>query len=144
MDFGLAKVLDDGSGATETITAAGVTMGTLGYMAPEMSTGGAVDERADLFAIGVMLVETVTGSRPFRGQWSHEILMAVLNANYHLPRDTAEMRALDAIVQQCLAKDPRDRYGSAAELKNALIPMLSRLPHVAPPAATTPDAPTIG
>jgi GAF domain-containing protein len=144
MDFGLAKVLDDGTGATETITAAGVTMGTIGYMAPEMLTGGAVDERADLFAIGVMLVETVTGMRPFRGQSSHEVLMAVLNANYHLPGETAEMRALDAIVQQCLARDPRDRYGSATELKNALIPLLTRLPRVERPAATTPDAPTLG
>jgi GAF domain-containing protein len=143
MDFGLAKVLDDGTGATETITAAGVTMGTLGYMAPEMLMGGAVDERADLFAIGVILVETVTGARPFRGQSSHEVLMAVLNANYHLPGETAEMRALDAIVQQCLAKDPRDRYGSALELKNALIPMLSRLQHVELTAAGAPDLPTM-
>jgi serine/threonine protein kinase len=119
-------------------------MGTIGYMAPEMLTGGAVDERADLFAIGVMLVETVTGMRPFRGQSSHEVLMAVLNANYHLPGETAEMRALDAIVQQCLARDPRDRYGSATELKNALIPLLTRLPRVERPAATTPDAPTLG
>ena len=109
LDFGLAKVLDDGTGATETITGAGVMMGTLGYMAPEMLTGGAIDERADLFAIGVMLVETVTGVRPFRGQSTHEILTAVLNGNYHLPGDTPEMRALDAVVQQCLARDPRDR-----------------------------------
>jgi serine/threonine protein kinase len=69
--------------------------------------------------------------------------MAVLNANYHLPGETAEMRALDAIVQQCLAKDPRDRYGSALELKNALIPMLSRLQHVELTAAGAPDLPTM-
>src|SRR5439155_11558861 len=49
MDFGLAKLLDSGTGVTETVTAAGMAMGTLGYMAPEVLTGGAVDERADIF-----------------------------------------------------------------------------------------------
>src|SRR5262249_24507045 len=72
MDFGLAKVIDNGTGVTEAITGAGMTMGTLGYMAPETLTGGAIDERVDLFAIGVMLVETLTGMRPFRGQSQHE------------------------------------------------------------------------
>lgn len=142
MDFGLAKVLDDGTGATETITGAGVMMGTLGYMAPEMLTGGAVDERADLFAIGVMLVESVTGMRPFRGQSTHELLTAVLNGNYHLPGETPEIRALDAVVQQCLAREPRDRYGSAAELKNALIPMLSPLRAVDMRGGPAPEMPT--
>ena len=68
MDFGLAKVLDAGTGVTESVTMAGTAMGTLGYMAPEVLTGGLVDERADLFAIGVMVVETLTGLRPFTGQ----------------------------------------------------------------------------
>jgi eukaryotic-like serine/threonine-protein kinase len=65
MDFGLAKVLTTGTGVTESVTVAGMAMGTLGYMAPEVLTGGAVDERADLFAVGVMIVETLVGARPF-------------------------------------------------------------------------------
>ena len=126
MDFGLAKVLDAGTGVTESVTVAGTAMGTLGYMAPEILTGGLVDERADIFAIGVMVVETLVGARPFGGQTPQEILTALLQSEYHLPGASAEIRALDAIVQRCLAKDARDRYGSAAELATDLVPTLAR------------------
>jgi tRNA A-37 threonylcarbamoyl transferase component Bud32 len=112
MDFGLAKVLDAGTGATESVTIAGTAMGTLGYMSPEALTGGPVDERTDIFAIGVMLVETIVGARPFAGHSPQATLAAQLHGEYHLPGDSAEARALDAIAQRCLAKDPRDRYGS--------------------------------
>ena len=81
--------------------------------------------------------------RPFRGQSTHEILTAVLNGNYHLPGEMPEIRALDAVVQQCLARDRRDRYGSAAELKNALIPMLSPLRAVDMRGGPAPDMPTM-
>ena len=126
MDFGLAKVLDAGTGATESVTIAGTVMGTLGYMAPEVVNGETIDERADLFATGVMVVETLTGLRPFRGPMQQETLWALLQSEYHLPGESAEIRALDAIVQRCLAKDARDRYGSAAELAKDLVPALAR------------------
>src|SRR5215472_7973201 len=74
MDFGLAKVIDAGTGATESVTVAGAALGTIGYMAPEALTGALVDERTDLFAIGVMVVETVTGTRPFAGQTPEQLL----------------------------------------------------------------------
>jgi len=57
-----------------------MAVGTLGYMAPEVLTGGAVDERADLFAVGVMIVETRIGARPFSGQTPQEILMALVRS----------------------------------------------------------------
>jgi serine/threonine-protein kinase len=126
MDFGLAKVLDAGTGATESVSVAGTGMGTLGYMAPEVLNGGVVDERADIFAIGIMVVETLVGARPFGGQNPHEILTALLRSEYHLPGESPAIRALDAVVQRCLAKDPRDRYGSAAELAKDLAPTLAR------------------
>ena len=126
MDFGLAKVLDAGTGVTESVTVAGTAMGTLGYMAPEMLTGGVVDERADIFAIGVMVVETLVGTRPFGGQTPEAILTALLRSEYHLPGTSAEIRALDAVVSRCMAKDPRDRYGSAAEVAGELVPALAR------------------
>src|SRR5262249_31291844 len=113
MDFGLAKVLNTGTDVTELVTVAGMAMGTFGYMAPEVLTGGAVDERADLFAVGVMIVETLVGARPFSGQTPQEILRAPLQSDYHLPGDSAAIQGLDAVVQRCLAKDSRDRYGSA-------------------------------
>lgn len=145
MDFGLAKVLDSGTGATESVSVAGTAMGTLGYMAPEVLNGGVVDERADIFALGIMVVETLVGARPFGGQHPHEILTALLQTEYHLPGGSAEIRALDAVVQRCLAKDPRDRYGSAAELAKALIPTLTRCEAFdAHHGLTMSDSPTLG
>jgi serine/threonine-protein kinase len=145
MDFGLAKVLDSGTGATESVSVAGTAMGTIGYMAPEALTGGIVDERADIFAIGVMVVETFTGVRPFTGQTMEQALAALLHSEYHLPGTSAEIRMLDGIVQRCIAKDPRDRYGSAAELATDLIPVLAdRAVLRAPTATAAADTPTLG
>jgi uncharacterized protein YndB with AHSA1/START domain len=126
MDFGLAKVLGGGTGVTESLTQAGAVMGTFGYIAPEVFTGVPTDERADIFAVGVMVVETIAGSRPFDGQTPHEMLSTLLHTDYHLPGESVEIRALDVVVQRCLAKDPRDRYGSAAELARDLVPALTR------------------
>src|ERR1041384_6363 len=126
MDFGLAKVLDGGTGVTESLTKDGAVMGTFGYMAPEVFTGGPVDERADIFAIGVMTVETLVGERPFCGQTTHEVLTSLLNSEYHMPGDSVEIRGLDAVLQRCIAKDPRDRYGSVTEVANELVPALAR------------------
>ena len=125
MDFGLAKVLG-GTEVSESLTQAGAVMGTFGYIAPEVFAGGSVDERADLFAIGVMMVETLFGARPFDGQTPHEIITSLLHSDYHLPGESPEIRALDRVVQRCLAKDPRDRYGSASEAASELIPTLAR------------------
>ena len=126
MDFGLAKVLGGGTGISESLTEAGAVMGTFGYIAPEVFTGGPIDERADIFAIGVMVVETFVGARPFDGQTQHEILSSLLHSEYHLRGESVEIRALDSVVQRCLAKDPRDRYGSAAEVAKELVPTLMR------------------
>jgi serine/threonine protein kinase len=80
--IGLAKVLDSGTGATESVTVAGRVIGTLGYMAPEMVNGGLVNERADLFAIGVMVVEMLTGSRPLEEQRSKRSFWRCCEAKY--------------------------------------------------------------
>ncbi|HEY8459820.1 MAG TPA: serine/threonine-protein kinase, partial [Blastocatellia bacterium] len=124
LDFGLAKFDAAGRPASETVTAPGDVMGTLGYMSPEQLLGGAVDHRADLFAIGVMLVETLTGRRPFQYDNYGELSRALLHDAFHLPRSTPESAALDAVIQRRLAKDARDRVSSAAELKRELIPAL--------------------
>jgi serine/threonine protein kinase len=73
-----------------------------------------------------MLVETITGERPFVGHTHHELLASLLHSEYHLPGESIEIRALDTVVQRCLAKDPRDRYGSAAEAAGDLVPLLFR------------------
>jgi serine/threonine-protein kinase len=145
MDFGLARVLDAGTGATESVSVAGMAMGTIGYMAPEALTGGVVDERVDIFAVGVMVVETLTGARPFTGQTTEQALAALLHSDYHLPGTSPDARRLDAIVQRCIAKNPRNRYASAAELAIDLVPALAAcVVGSAGVAAESPDTPTIG
>jgi serine/threonine-protein kinase len=77
-----------------------------------------------LFTVGVMAVEALTGARPFGGGNYAELSRAVLHDAYHLPAAQAESPALDACLQRCLAKRPEDRFASAAELRDALIPLL--------------------
>ena len=93
-----------------------------------------------------MVVETFTGKRPFTGQTTEQALAALLRGEYHLPGTAPEIRTLDAIVQRCLAKDPRDRYGAAAELARDLVPALARCDGLrAPregPVNTAADGPT--
>jgi hypothetical protein len=124
LDFGLAKIQAVDLQASEPLTVQGIIMGTLGYMSPEQLLGGEIDRTTDVFAVGVMLVETLTGRRPFNGETHAELSRAVLHDDFHLPRSTPETAALDALVQRCLAKDPHDRMASAAELRRELIPTL--------------------
>ncbi len=124
LDFGLAKLNSPDMLVSGTVTVPGTIIGTLGYMAPEQLLGGEVDHRADLFAIGVMLVEVLTGCRPFQGENYGELSRAVLHRAFHLPHSTPGSAAVDALLQRCLAKEARDRIESAAALQRELIPAL--------------------
>lgn len=138
-DFGIAKV----ARARKRLTYAGAVFGTPHYMSPEQARGEEVDARSDLYALGVMLFEMVTGRVPFDG----EDPLAVMSQ--HVDRvpplmssitGTALPADLEAIVARCLAKDPRDRYANGAELLRDL----GSLPawHAEPaPVAAVPDAP---
>ncbi|HSG46541.1 MAG TPA: serine/threonine-protein kinase, partial [Longimicrobiales bacterium] len=123
LDFGVAKVRPTGT-MDGNLTATGVVVGTSGYMSPEQLRGQDVDERSDIFAIGVMVAEAVAGRRPFTGATFDELLLAILLKPYRLPGDAPEFRALDAVLQRCLAKDPADRFVSATALRRDLIPAL--------------------
>jgi hypothetical protein len=127
LDFGLAKLHEPDSSESalerqETQTLDGRVMGTPGYMSPEQARGGVVDARSDLFSLGIVLYEMLTGRRPFGGASSAEVLAAIM-------RDTPEPlakaapgapRELAAIVERCLAKSPEDRWSGAGELLEAL------------------------
>src|SRR5262249_60229939 len=102
-------------------------LGSLGLSAAEGFVGWPIDGRADVCAVGVMLVEMFVGARPFDGQTPQEMLSTLLHSDYHLLGESVEIRALDGVVQRCLAKDPRDRYGSAAEVAAELVPTLAAL-----------------
>lgn len=135
LDFGLAKFRPLETAATGTFTIGGAIMGTMGYMSPEQLLGGDVDERSDLFTVGVMLVEVLTGSRPFAGTSYLELLSAVTSQRYQLPGPLAAVTALDDLVRRCLAKDRAERVASAAGLRQELIPVL----RACPPLAATPQ-----
>jgi hypothetical protein len=120
LDFGLAKRLrhEDDSEIGQETTAAGQFMGTPSYMSPEQAVGKPVDHRSDIFSLGVVLYELVTGRIPFAGASFAEIADRVLRAqpeamarfNYDVPQD------LERIIRKCLEKDRDSRYQSPREL----------------------------
>lgn len=117
MDFGLMQSRQD-----SRITVTGMIMGTPRYMAPEQAMGEAVDLRADVYALGIVLYELLTGQAPFEGDSPFAILRAHLD---QAPRLVSEVnprlpKSLDAVVLKALAKEPAQRYQSAGELALAL------------------------
>jgi serine/threonine protein kinase len=131
LDFGLAKlrrlnVNDSESAAGQgDLTTPGTVMGTFGYMSPEQLLGEEADERSDIFALGVMVVEALTGRRPFEGRTHAELLTAILQKPFHLPGETPPLQRLGAALQKCLAKDRQYRYASVAKMRDELIPAIN-------------------
>ena len=115
-DFGISRI--DAS----ALTGAGAVVGTPSYMSPEQCRGEPVDARSDVFSVGVVLYELLTGSKPFAGKSAHEVWNKLLHED---PPDTATLRpdappGLHAVIGRSLAKAPAARYGSAAEMAAAL------------------------
>ena len=128
LDFGLAKQRRPGAASTTVdlsgdlngdLTGEGVVMGTAGYMSPEQVRGEEVDHRSDLFSAGVVIYETLTGTRAFSGGSSVEVMHAILTDDPpELPASVPP--ALAGIVGRCLEKEPHRRFQSAADLAFAL------------------------
>ena len=123
-DFGVARL--PGSDLTRTDQ----FVGSPAYMSPEQLKGGAVDGRADLFALGVILYQLLTGRLPFDGESVSEVLYRV--ATQPAPPPSALHSAVspefDAILERALRKDPADRYQNGEEMMQALIALVGRLP----------------
>lgn len=120
LDFGVAKRLDNFKiDFTDIKTQHGSLVGTPAYMSPEQAAGKKeVDQRSDVFSVGVVLFELLTGKRPFHGDTWQETIIAI---NRDEPAMVSSLRgdvpaALDEMVDGCLAKDPDSRYGSCREL----------------------------
>jgi serine/threonine-protein kinase len=115
-DFGTARIL----GASHTQT--GTMLGTPAYMSPEMVRGQAADPRSDLFSLGVVLYETLTGVNPFNAADLAAVLYRIVNTDApSVRRHNAELPlALDRVLRRALAKDPEARYATATDLANAL------------------------
>jgi serine/threonine-protein kinase len=114
LDFGIAKSLEGGSKLTQT----GIALGTAGYLAPEQIQGQTVDPRTDIFSLGVVAYELVTGIRPFQGNTLSNVLYRILNDEPEAPVTLAPSCPveLDAIIRRCMAKDPAERFQSAHDL----------------------------
>ena len=129
LDFGLARPIKPCEGdlnqTQSQVTQAGFIVGTPRYMAPEQLQGHTLDQRADLFAVGAVVFEMLTGRPPFRGAGLVEILYAV--AHEHPPALTGSpaIEAVDRVVRRALAKRPDERFAAAAamaqELREALL-----------------------
>jgi serine/threonine protein kinase len=131
LDFGLAKLLEppkegapDGISHMETLakTQAGFVLGTLRYMSPEQARGQAVDSRSDIFSLGIVLYEMVTGQLPFSGSNPLDTLHAIA---FEETRPITAMRpnlppSLQRVVTRCLRKRASDRYADAKELASDL------------------------
>lgn len=124
LDFGLAKMLgsDEVYDPDKSMTELGVPYGTMGYGSPEQAAGERVDHRTDVFSLGVLLYEMVTGHQPFTGRNRIEILHAVINANPEPVCDDCPTAPehLQAILNRALAKNPKDRFSTMAEMLEEL------------------------
>ncbi|MET9698293.1 protein kinase [Streptomyces sp. NPDC006529] len=123
LDLGVASVMDTD---TTRLTHTGSPIGSPAYMAPEQAMGGAVGPYTDLYALGVLLYELLSGNVPFAGSTALGVLHRHL---YEPPLPVRRLRPevpphLEAVLMHLLAKDPQDRPGSAQEVYEALIPLL--------------------
>jgi len=120
LDFGLAKCRADTLGLPDDSsksTQPGTILGTVGYMSPEQVRGSTVDERADIFSLGVILYEMLAGAVPFERETPIETLYAILKEEAPpLPSRVEQTDDLEHIVRHCLEKHPNERFQSARDL----------------------------
>jgi non-specific serine/threonine protein kinase len=128
LDFGLAKLQEEDSASedantvTQALTEEGVIVGTVPYMSPEQVQGRAVDQRTDIFSLGIIFYQLLTGQRPFRGETSADVISSILRDT---PRPVTEINVqlpnhMGRIIKRCLQKDPNSRYQTARDLLNDL------------------------
>ena len=156
LDFGIAKIVSGeglGGSAGPALTAAGQTLGTLEYMSPEQLMGAQLDGRSDLYAVGILSYEMVTGALPFNCKTPGEMITAHLKTMPPPPSQAAPGRGipplLDQVILKLLAKKREDRYRDTAELRADLQRLMRGETGTAQPSAAaqpavvvTPSQPT--
>ncbi len=124
-DFGLAQMAE----SSMKLTGTGVGLGTPMYMSPEQGRGDKVDARTDIYSLGIMLYELVTGDVPFRADTPMAIVIKHMTAPMPMPRQISPdiPEEVENIILKATAKDPQDRYSTAEEMVTAMERVLSRL-----------------
>jgi len=147
MDFGIAKALQGGAQMTRT----GTMVGTPEYMSPEQAEGRSIDPRSDIYSLGVMLYQLLTGRVPFQAETPTAVLLAHV---MQMPQPPTQLNpnippAVEAVVMRSLAKRPQDRFSTAGELAQALAqsasgaPASAYLPPTVVPGRPTPTPPPV-
>ena len=139
LDFGIAKQI--GGTADPSLTQGGMVVGTPHYMSPEQALGRAVDARTDIFSLGVVMYEMLSGSKPFVGEAVTEVLLKIV---MNEPRDIAQAAfgitpALATIVRRCMQKQPESRFQDCEQLRTELTASL----HQDPSSARKSHVPTV-
>ena len=129
VDFGISKVLNPEHDINLSITQTNTTVGTPHYMSPEQAKGEPIDPRADIWALGVVMYECLTGQLPFDGDNFNTQIVAVVTEAHKPATQYAVDEALSDIVDRCLQKDRNQRFGSGAEMLDALRAWLDVHPH---------------
>ena len=116
MDFGIARVMDS------SLTKTGSVIGTPAYMSPEQVNGHKIDGRSDIFSLGVILYELLTGRKPFKGESMPSLMFAIMKEEPPMPStvDTAVSAVWDAILDKALAKNREERYATVKEFAQAV------------------------
>ncbi len=151
LDFGIAKVtgseLDDGA----DLTRLGQTIGTLEYMAPEQIIGGSCGPRSDIFQLGVLMFEMITGRRPFADAVEPTAMITALLTRTAPPVSSMFCHSclppeLDALIQRCLEREPEHRFANVREVVDTIVAILAMRDVAAAPWSTSPgprgDEPT--
>ncbi|MDG3012893.1 Stk1 family PASTA domain-containing Ser/Thr kinase [Rhodococcus sp. D2-41] len=142
MDFGIARAMSDG---TSTMTQTAAVIGTAQYLSPEQARGESVDARSDVYSVGCVLFEILTGEPPFTGDSPVAVAYQHVREDPRAPSELnpAVPRELDSIVLKAMSKNPANRYQSAAEMRADLIKVLSGRRPSAPVVMNDEDRTTI-
>jgi len=124
VDFGIAR-----AASRITSTQAGVVKGKVAYMSPEQLTGQAVDNRSDIFSVGIILYEMLTNRRPFEGGTPQETMAQISRGNFEKPGKLNKKvdKKLTAVIKKALERNPKKRYKTAGEMATALSDYIYRV-----------------
>ena len=131
VDFGISKILDPEKEISLSITRANTTVGTPHYMSPEQARGEQIDPRADIWALGVVMYECLTGELPFDGENYNQQILAVVTEEHKRATELGIEAGLSALIDRCLEKDRTSRFASAADMLQEIGAYLAEHPEVA-------------